>query len=311
MCHLLCRTNLILRLPLYTYVWHLCVCILVCVCDKSVLYLHVVSSSKMTWVRGSHRSFPFLERRAWFLVSFLIALGWSGSPRCVPHTPRSRSWSPCCILISSPPPAPSFPLLTPLRWLPVFPPPSPSSLPLIVPAEVGMAQLSLARTGKWQSHSQCCWPCWCRGAKVFHQWTQLERGKPKKRAFSWVCVRTEHVYAAAHLQRFYRPVFVSSGCIGCMFRQHGHTVFTQCQSYEHCFCFPLFREINRKRKEHRGVILSCIHVFNTEALHALCHIFMHHFTESTHKYSSFMCFVHLRTPVPLLFKPEPPSNISE
>lgn len=126
----------------------------------------MVSSSERTSARGSHRSFLFLEQTVCFLPSSLIALGWSDNPHCVPQPPRSRSWSLCGNLPSFSPPTPSSALQTPLPLLPFSPPPSPSSLPVIVPAEVGRGQLFRALRGKWQSHNQCCWLCWCRGVKV-------------------------------------------------------------------------------------------------------------------------------------------------
>lgn len=124
-----------------------------------VTYQYVVSSSGRTWVHGSHRSFPFLGRTACALSSSLFARGSSDSPRCVPHTPRSHSWSLCGNLSSSPPTVPSFPLLMLLPLLPFAPPPSPSSLPEIVPSGEGRAQLSLALRGTPPSHNLCCWLC--------------------------------------------------------------------------------------------------------------------------------------------------------
>lgn len=137
-------------------------------------YLRVVSSSETIWVRGSHSSFLSLELRACFLSSFPIALGSSDNPRCAPHMPRSHLWSLCGNQPSSAPLPPSSALLTSLPSLPFSPPPSPSSLPVIVPAEVGRLQLSRALRGKWQSHSLCCWLCWCQGVKVFQCWTGRE-----------------------------------------------------------------------------------------------------------------------------------------
>ncbi len=64
--------------PLRTCVCDICVC--VCICARKsvfalVSYLHVVSSSERTWVRGSHRSFLVLEQRACFSASSPIARG--------------------------------------------------------------------------------------------------------------------------------------------------------------------------------------------------------------------------------------------
>lgn len=135
----------------------------------------MVSSSARTWVRGSHRSFLFLEQRGYDVSPFVpTALGWSDNPRCEPHMPRSHSWSRCGNLTSSSLPAPSSALQTHRPGLPSSPPPSLSSLRLIVPSEVGRVQLSQALRGKWQSHSLCCWPCWCQGGEVFQCWTGPE-----------------------------------------------------------------------------------------------------------------------------------------
>ena len=161
----------------------------VCMCISDLLvfgwgsYLCVVSSSETAWVRGSRRSFLFPAPRACSSPACPSALGWSDSPRWAPRLPRSHSWSLWGSPPSSPPPPPSSssssPLLTPLSSLPFSPPPSPSSLPVIVRAEEGRVQLSLARKGKWQSHSPCCWLCWCQGVMAFQCWTELEWKKPE------------------------------------------------------------------------------------------------------------------------------------
>lgn len=155
-------------------------------------YLRAVSSNEMLWVRGSRRSFLFLAQSGCFSPSSPTALGWSDSPRCAPHMPRSHLWSLWGSLPSSPPPAPSSPALRLLPSLPFSLPPAPSSLPVIVPAGAGRAQLSLALRGTRQSHSLCCWPCWCQGVRVFLCWTELGWKKPGERRFYWVYVKTKH-----------------------------------------------------------------------------------------------------------------------
>lgn len=151
-----------------------------------VFYLRVVSSSERTSVHGSRRSFLFLEKRVCVLSSVLTSQGLSGSPHYEPHTLRSHLWFLCGSPTSSLAPAPSSSLQILHSLLPVFLPPSPSSLPVTVPAEAGRGQLSLAQTGRQQFHSPCCWLCWCQGVKVSQCSTGLEWRKPEKRIFDWL-----------------------------------------------------------------------------------------------------------------------------
>lgn len=153
-----------------------------------VFYLHVVSSSERTSVHGSRRSFLFLEKRVCVLSSVLVSQGLSGSPHYEPHTLRSHLWFLCGNPTSSLAPVPSSSPQILLSLLPVVLPPSPSSLPVIVPAEAGRGQLSLAQRGKRQFHSLCC--CWCQGVKVSQCSTGQEWRKPEKRIFDWLYLKT-------------------------------------------------------------------------------------------------------------------------